>query len=140
MPFSKKADNKAIHLKRDQNYFGQRYTSDYIIRIMSDKSSFVYRIYNEDNIRTAYLIDCNPVTKANITLALKQIIEETRGEIDVILFVGKIDNPPFFFFKVPQKKEPRIQPFIGLSFENYMDSDFFSMDSWEVSLANFDNR
>lgn len=138
--FSKKKNNKAIHLKRDQNYLNQRYTFDYIIRKMPDESSFVYRIYNEDNIRTAYLIDCFPLTKASITFALRQIIKETNGNLDVILFVGKIDNPPFFFLKVPEKKEPRIQPFIGLSFDNSIDSDFFSIDSWEVSLANFDNR
>lgn len=138
--FSRKTDNKAIHLKRDQKYLDQRYSTDYVIRQMSDKIKFVYRIYNEDNIRTAYLIDCFPLSKANITIALKQIIKETRGRIDIILFVGKIDNPPFFFLKVPEKREPRIQPFIGLSFDNSIDNDFFSMDSWEVSLANFDNR
>lgn len=139
--FSKKKDDKKIHLKRDQKYLDQRYTSvDYSIRQMSCKSSFVYRIYNEDNIRTAYLIDCFPLSKTSITIALKQIIKETKGNIDVILFVGKIDNPPFFFLKVPKKIEPRIQPFIGLSLNNSIDSDFFSMDSWEISLANFDNR
>ena len=137
---SKKIDSKTIHLKRDQKYLDQRYTSDYIIREIQNKSRFVYRIYNEKNIRTAYLIDCFPLSQTNITLSLKQIIKETRGEIDVILFVGKIDNPPFFFFKVPEQKEPRVQPFIGLSFDSSIDSDFFSMDSWEVSLANFDNR
>lgn len=138
--FLRKSDNKAIHLKRDQKYFEQRYTPDYVIRETSDKGKFVYRIYIEDNIRTAYLIDCFPQSKAHITLALKQIIKEARDKIDVILFVGKIDNPPFFFLKVPEKREPRIQPFIGLSFDNSIDNDFFSMDSWEISLANFDNR
>lgn len=139
-PFSKKNDNKAIHLKRDQNYFTQRYTSDYTIRERSDKSSFVYRIYNEDKIRTAYLIDCFPLSQTNITLAIKQIIKETEGKIDIILFVGKIDNPPFFFLKVPEKREPRVQPFIGLSLNTTPDNDFFSIDSWDVGLANFDNR
>lgn len=80
------------------------------------------------------------MSQANITLAIKQIIKETEGRIDIILFVGKIDNPPFYFLKVPEKREPRVQPFIGLSLNTTQDNDFFSMDSWEVGLANFDNR
>jgi hypothetical protein len=139
-PFSKKYRNKIIHLKRDQKYFAQRFNSDYTIRQISDKGSFVYRFYKENNIRTIYLIDCFPLSQANITIALKQIIKETKGNLDIILFVGKIDNPPFFFLKVPEKSEPRVQPFIGLSFNSTSDNDFFSIDSWEVSLANFDNR
>lgn len=137
---SKKYVDKAIHLRRDKEYFAQRYNSEYKIREIPDLGSFVYRVYNEDRIRTAYLIDCYPLSRTNIAIALNQIIKETKGNIDVILFVGKFDNPPFFFLKVPEKREPRIQPFIGLSLNNSFDNDFFSIDSWEVSLANFDNR
>jgi hypothetical protein len=54
--------------------------------------------------------------------------------------VGKIDNPPFFFIKIPEKQEPRVQPFIGLSLNTASDNDFFSIESWDVGLANFDNR
>lgn len=137
---SNKYVDKTIRLKRDPKYFAQRYNSEYKIMNIPDQASFVYRIYNEDGIRTAYLIDCYPLSRTNIAIALKQIIKETKGNIDVILFVGKIDNPPFFFIKVPEKREPRIQPFIGLSLNHSFDNDFFSIDSWEVSLANFDNR
>ncbi len=137
---SKKQTPKSIFLKRDQEYEKQRYSLEYCIRKVLNKFSFVYKLYKEDNILTAYLIDCFPLSPANIALALKQIIKETKGKIDVILFVGKIDNPPFFFFKVPLKKEPRKQPFIGLSFDDSFDIDFFLINSWDVSLANFDNR
>ena len=139
-PFSKKNIEKAIHLKRDQNYLEQRYPSDYSIRELSDKSFFVYRVYNEDNIRTAYLFECFRLSQVNIANAIKQIIKERGKEIDIIMFVGKIDNPPFFFFKVPVKMEPRVQPFIGLSINSTLDDDFFSIASWDVGLSNFDNR
>jgi len=138
--FTKKYYDKKIHLNRNQEYLNQRYSPDYSVRKISDNCSFIYRIYIEGNIRTAYLIDCFPLSRANITLASNQIIKETRGNLDLILFIGKIDHPPFFFLKVPQNKEPRIQPFIGLSFNSSYDNDFFSIDSWDVSLANFDNR
>jgi len=137
---SNKSIDKSIYLKRNKDYIRQRYPSDYMIRELGDKFSFVYRVYKEDNIRTAYLIDCFPQTPRNIAIAVKQIIEETKGEIDIVLFVGKINNPPFFFPKVPKKKEPREQPFIGLSFSEIPDNVFFIFDSWDISLANFDNR
>jgi hypothetical protein len=138
--YSKEPSNKRIGLLRDNEYLKQRFPSDYIIRKMTDDFFFVYRIYNEDNVRTAYLIDCFPSSKAYIARALNQIIKESKRKIDIVLFVGHLNNPPFFFLKVPEKKVPRVQPFIGLSFESSSNNDFFSIDSWEVSLANFDNR
>lgn len=137
---SNKSISKAIYLKRDNEYFANRYPNDYIIHKMKDNSSFVYRTYLEDSIRTAYLIDCFPLSPKNITIALSQIIKETKGKIDIVLFVGIIDNPPFFFFKVPVKKEPRAQPFIGLSLDDTLEIPFLSITSWDVSMANFDNR
>jgi len=137
---SNKTIDKSVFLKRNKEYLKQRYPSDYLIRETDDKFSFVYRVYKEENIRTAYLIDCFPQTPRNIAIAVKQIIEETKGKVDIILFVGKIDNPPFFFPKVPEKKEPREQPFIGISFSGQSETEFFIFDSWDVSLANFDNR
>ena len=137
---SRKYVEKTIHIKRDQEYFAHRYTSDYIFQELPDKGKFVYRIYQEDSIRTAYLIDCQPLSNSNIAIALNQIIKKTKGNIDIILFVGRIDNPPFFFLKVPSKREPREQPFIGFSNNPLNDTDFFLIDLWEVSLANFDNR
>jgi hypothetical protein len=139
-PFSNRSVEKTIHLKRDQNFLAQRYPADYSIRNFSDKNYFVYRVYNEDNIRTAYLIECVPLSQVTIANAIKQIIKEMGREIDIIMFVGKIDNPPFFLFKVPVRMEPRIQPFIGLSTNSVLDNDFFSISSWDVGLADFDNR
>ena len=118
----------------------QRYPSGYRICQTSSRANFVYKIYNENNIITAYLVECIPMTQVNIALALKKIIKDTKGKIDVILFVGRINYAPFFFIKVPDKYEPRKQPFIGLSLKTESTKDFFSINSWEISLANFDNR
>lgn len=137
---SKKSLEKSIHIKRNKEYFMTRYTSEYRVHTMKDNSSFVYRICVEDNIRTAYLIDCYPLSSKNITDSLNILLKETKGNIDIVLFVGRIDNPPFYFIKVPEKKEPRIQPFIGLNTTDCADDDFFQIDTWDVGLANFDNR
>lgn len=138
--FSNKSVKKPIQLKYNKEYFSQRYSSEYKIREISVNNYFVYRVYNEDNIRTAYLIDCYPLSSRNIANAINKIIIETKGEIDIILFVGKINSHPFFLIKVPEEKEPRLQPFIGLSLDEKIDENYFSINSWGVSLANFDNR
>jgi len=139
-PNQKKQSEKIIHLKQDQKYLSERYNSEYLIRKVSDNFSFIYRIYNEGHVRTAYLIECIPLSKSNITTALNQIIDENGQTIDIVMYIGIIDNPPFFLIKVPEKKEPRIQRFIGFTIDNSFDKDFFSINSWEIGLANFDNR
>jgi hypothetical protein len=54
--------------------------------------------------------------------------------------IGKIDNSPFYFIRVPKSKEPRVQPFTGYLLTDELEDDFLSILSWDVSLANFDNR
>jgi hypothetical protein len=136
----KNKKNKLIHIKRDQNFIEQRYSTDYVVCKSTGNDYYSYRIYNEDNIKTAYLVDCFPLSKSNIANAIKKIISDTQNKIDVILFIGRIDNPPFFLLKVPEKKEPRFQPFIGFSNSSTSNEIFFSIESWDVSLVNFDNR
>lgn len=131
---------KAIFLKRDPAFFAERFNNEYNIRINSDNSGFVYLNYIENGIKTAYLIDCFPLNRRNIARALFQIITESGKQNDVIIFVGKIETYPFYFIKIPKKKEPRFQPFIGYCLQNEYIDQFLNINNWEISLANFDNR
>jgi hypothetical protein len=131
---------KNIALKRNAAYFSERFGNEYEIRINSDQSGFVYINFNEDGIRTAYLIDCFPLNRRNISRSLRQIIRETGKQSDIIMFVGRIEMLPFYFIKVPRSKEPRLQPFIGFFLSDEYEKHFFDISNWEVSLANFDNR
>ncbi len=135
-----KVQRKNIVLKRNREYFTERFGSEYQVLINNDQTGFVYLIYNEQGIRTAYLIDCFPLNKRNISGALRQIIKESGRIIDIIMFVGLIDKLPFYFIKVPKSREPRQQPFIGYCSESKPDDPFFDISNWEISLANFDNR
>jgi hypothetical protein len=137
---SRHYNEKEIKLKRNAAYFSERFDSEYEIRINSDQSGFVYLNYKEDGVRTAYLIDCFPLSKRNISRALRQIIIETDKQTDVIIFIGKIETYPFYFIKVPKSKEPRLQPFIGYCLNDEYKDLFFDIKNWEISLANFDNR
>lgn len=135
-----KVNSKPISVKRTKEFFSERFGNEYHVRIKSDQSGFVYLIYNEGNICTAYLMDCFPLTQKNISDALKQIIYENGRKIDVIIFVGLIEKMPFYFIKVPRSKEPRQQPFIAFCSDSNPDDLFFDISNWEISLTNFDNR
>ena len=131
---------REIMLKRNEAYFSERFGSEYKIRINPDQSGFIYLNYNEDGVRAAYLIDCFPLNKRNISRALNQIIVECGKQTDIIMFVGNIEKHPFYFIKVPKSMEPRLQPFIGYCLNDEYKDRFFDIKNWEISLANFDNR
>jgi hypothetical protein len=131
--------SRKISLKRDANFINQRYNDDYKIYKLERDSYFVVREYNENNIKTVYLIDCHPLSKFMLAKALNQIIKDFK--FDVILYVGTVNScSPFYFIKVPRSKEPRIQPFMGYLLTDELKEDFLSIVSWDVSLAYFDNR
>ncbi|MDR0604666.1 MAG: hypothetical protein LBG80_10225 [Bacteroidales bacterium] len=131
--------DKKISLKRDAGFINQRYNDDYKIYKTCETGYFVVKEYKEEDIKTVYIIDCYPLSRFMLTKALGQIIKDF--EFDVILFIGKTDNSaPFYFVKVPKSKTPRVQPFTGYLLTDELEEDFLSISSWDISLANFDNR
>ncbi|MDR0865171.1 MAG: GNAT family N-acetyltransferase [Candidatus Symbiothrix sp.] len=138
----KVSPKKKISLVRDANFLKERYNDEdgYKIYKMGEKGYFVIREYDEEGICTIYLVDCFPLSKYMLTKAIYQIARDFEDKLDVILFVGKMDSSPFYFIKVPKSKEPRVQPFIGYLLTEERKDDFLSISSWDVGLANFDNR
>jgi hypothetical protein len=135
-----KDSGKNISLLRNKAFFSQRYPSDYNFYYFSNESGFVYRVYDEEGVKTAYLIDCFPLTKSIITRSINKIVNEVGKNVDVIMYIGKIEQLPFCILKVPTKKEPRKQPFIGLCLDKTTAADFYDIANWKIGLANFDNR
>lgn len=133
---------KKISLIRDDKFIVDRYNKEdnYKIYKLGEKGYFVIREYDEDGVKTIYLVDCYPLSKYMLIKALHAITRDFKGQFDIILFVGKMDRVPFPLIKVPKSKEPRIQPFTGYFFTDKQKDDFLSISSWNVSLADFDNR
>jgi hypothetical protein len=135
--FSKSYTLNKIRRKRDDDYYKNRFIENYHTKLLSDGVKFIYKTYNENGIITVYIIDIFPQSKRTISMAIDFLINNLK--IDILIFIGKIKYSPFYFVKVPKNKEPRIQPFIGFSLIKD-DHDFFNINNWDVSLANFDNR
>ena len=135
----KSLNHKNFFILKNKSFYEERFSDNYIKVVLKDKSSFVYKIYNENGIITAYILDFNPISKKGINEALFHILFKEMTKIDLIVYIGNIKIKPFYFIKVPDKKVPRKLNFIGLSFVDN-DFDFFDINKWEISLANFDNR
>jgi hypothetical protein len=135
-----KSSIKKIRLVRDERFLSERYnkSDNYKIYKIGKQGYFVARQYDEDGVNTIYLVDCEPLTNDMIKKALYRISKDF--EFDVILFVGKLESHPVYFIKVPKSKEPRIQPFTGYLLTEEYRNDFLSIDSWNIGLADFDNR
>jgi hypothetical protein len=137
---SGKAGKKEIRLKINSSYVEQRYDNCYKKVILENSNGFVYREYDEDGIKTVYLIDCFDKSPRSMARAVRHILFDKNLNPDIIIYIGKTKNLPWYMLKVPYHKEPRHQPFIGLCAGNVSSEIFFSPESWDISLANFDNR
>ncbi|GHV47966.1 hypothetical protein FACS1894181_02550 [Bacteroidia bacterium] len=135
-----KVADKKISLVKDERFLEERYnkSDNYKIYKIGEQGYFVARQYDENGVSTVYLADCYPLTNNMIKKALYHIIKDFS--FDVILFVGKLESHPFYFIKVPKSKEPRVQPFTGYLLAEEQKDDFLSIASWNIGLANFDNR
>jgi Acetyltransferase (GNAT) domain len=123
----------------------QRYTSDHII-IKNDLYSFAYRIKEENQVQTAYLIDFYNQKKLSKDLrtllyAVKHISK--HHQIDILIFVGKLRFFQTLLIKVPFKKEPKHLFLMGdiVKTVNINNTDaVFNNKHWDFGLFNYDVR
>ena len=137
--FSKSHEIKKIRIDRSNNFYKHRFIENYQIKVLENGVKLAYKKYDENGIITVYIIDIFPKSKSSISKAIDFLINKEKLKMDILIFIGKMNYAPFYFLKVPKNKEPRSQPFIGFSLIDN-DYDFFNIDNWDVSLANFDNR
>ena len=117
-----------------------RYDNTYSLVEFSD-SYMSYKIYNEDGVKTAYLIDVYPLSKKNIETAVKGIYEKEVGYVDLIIYVGNLDFKPKNLIEVPKKYEPKTVHMSGIILDNTkVDIRVFDINNWNVNLSNYDVR
>ena len=142
--FSNNIKKRNIFIHFDELSRKQRFNlEDYLHIKLNNKSRGYYRIYNEKGLNVAYIIHINFLSKKNISTMINKIIFENGSKIDLVAYIGNLNNKPFNLIKLPNYKYPRKLVFTGLILENLkssQDIDFFDLKNWEVNLANFDNR
>lgn len=134
-------EHKNIEKVNDKNFLKYRYSlfdSNYKIIEINSNIYFSYKIDIYEGIKTAYLIDISCMNKINFDSAVKIILEKEL-DIDVVLFVGKIDFKPFALYKVPQKYIPKVVYMSGKILDTTKISrKIYDVENWNVNISNFD--
>ena len=123
----------------------QRYNSDHY-QITNDLHSFAYRIMQENQVQTAYLIDFYNNKKGEKDLrtllaAFKYILKNHR--IDILIFVGKLNFFQTLLLRIPKKYEPkklRLMCDFIKPIEKSRAQFILDHKNWDFGLFNFDVR
>jgi len=121
-----------------------RFSAPYYSFSEKKNIKFWYRIVEEDNVKTAYLMDFREnqvrTNKALCTAAWHILRKE---KIDIILYVGTLRMKQGLLLKVPSKFIPKPLPLTYnlLDIENKQQFDSMSdLNLWDFGLMNFDGR
>lgn len=118
-----------------------RYDDSYSVNMTDRDSYFVYKIYDEEGAKTAYIIDVYPLCKSNLENAVKELYSKEKNNIDLIMYVGHLDFSVSNLFRVPEKYQPKNVHMSGKILDDTMiDERIFDIDNWNVNLSNYDVR
>lgn len=105
---------------------------------------FTYRIYEEKNVRTAYLFDFGENDKRSLRVLAKAISHiMAREKIDMIAFVGQLNLRQPLLLQLPKSKEPQQLPLTIDLLVSETDSQYAAFangGNWNFGLMNFDVR
>jgi len=123
----------------------QRYTQEHH-RVLEQDTFFSYRIVNEGDVVTAYLIDFyNVHRRKRDARSLHNAVHfiAQKNKIDIIVFVGKLTFPQFYLIKVPFSKEAKHLYFMAdiiIPHELFKKEFICSYSNWDFGLFNYDVR
>ena len=115
----------------------QRSDGHYSI-VRCDSFSFVYKIINYEGIRTAFIIDVINKSARNFNKAVSYLLRKEKKNFDLVLYVGHLPFYSHGLIKVPRKFEPKHFNFTGTLLKSENRDLYFSIDSWDVNLSNYD--
>jgi len=141
------ANNKAklsmYELITDEEFCKNRYTKEHI-KIIDRDVIFYYKIYDEEGVKTAYLIDA----RQNERLTFKSLFKGVsyimrKSNADIVLYVGSMKLFQTLLIKVPKKYEPKRLPLtcdilIKEDIDRY--ATMLKLTNWNFGLINYDVR
>jgi hypothetical protein len=139
------ADSKIHHfpIEKDKETYNKiRYNQPdggYNIELIKG-GGFVYKIFNYENIKAAFLMDVFDKSARNYNIAVRHILNNHKKEFDILLYVGHLPFGLNGFIKIPKCFSPKNFNFVGkLLNENLIEKElFFNINSWDVNLSNYD--
>lgn len=130
-----------IHKDREtfDKYRYKWFDANYLI-IKENEFTYIYKIISFNGVKTAFLIDVNPLTKRNFDKAVRQIFSKSHNDFEIILYVGYLNFRPYSMIKIPKKYEPKTFHFVGkiLNTDRLDSNEIFDVKNWDVNLSNYD--
>ena len=133
---------KSIRLILNDKIINKRFGNDYK-KIVNDNSKFIYRISNEEGVKTCFLMyakKSNISSARLINKAIKIILQ--KEDVDTIIYVGLFNLFQISLIKVPKFLEPRTLPLIFQNI-NCNEKEIIiarNINNWDFSLINYDVR
>lgn len=124
----------------NNDFLEYRYDAGYKTLKLGEGSFAYYRVYDEQGVRTAFIIDVFPLTKQNVEKTVKAVHAGEKSNIDIIVYVGNLGFRPRNLFPTPARLAPRILRLCGRKIDDALDDRVFEMDNWRYNLADLDVR
>lgn len=140
---SKTANDSNYNIEKVNNkaFIDGRYDDSYSVNMIDRDSYFVYKIYDEEGVKTAYIIDAYPLCQSNLENSVKELYNKEKNNIDLIMYVGHLDFNVKNLFKVPKKYQPKNVYMSGKILDDTLvDERIFGIKNWNVNLSNYDVR
>lgn len=138
-----KAKFSLYELVIDEDFCLNRFTSEHKQVVIGD-ITFQYRVYDEDGVKTAYLINAKQKNRMTAKALLKGVSHINKHtKVDLIFYIGSLKMFQTLLFKVPKSFEPKRLP-LTCDILNKDDvetfSDMLKFESWNFGLLNYDVR
>jgi GNAT acetyltransferase-like protein len=130
-----------IEKVNDEIFDRSRYDESYSFLDIDGKGRCVYKIHDEDGVKTLHILDVSPLSPEFFQKAVQQVYQIASREIDAILYVGTLPFYPRGLIKVLRFMEPqRIMMTGKVLMPEIVDESAFVIDNWNVNVSNFDVR
>ena len=134
----------SIHKIYNEKFHYSRYGNSKEYKVLSNENyKLIYKIesskkYNDAKI--VWLIDVLPLTKLNLEKSVDELANLVK-DVDLIVYIGNLDEIPNNLFKVSDKFLKRQSFFSGKILDKTQVSEaIFKMSSWNINLSNFDHK
>lgn len=128
----------------NDEFYRTRFQSAEYTSVVSGGYRYVYRMYNEDGKRVAYLMDFREGDKKSYkALVAASRYISTHQQVDAILYVGFMHFKQCLMVKLPEKMAPKRLPltcYVLNQDKEHLFNDITDPDKWNFSLMSFDVR
>ena len=143
--FNTKENPKRFSVNTNEDFYRTRFSNTEYQVVDVGSFRFVFRVYEEEGRRVAYLMDFREYgtrTYQALVKAVKYIVDVNKN-VDAVLFVGFMHLKQGLMVKLPKKIVPKRLPLTCYVIDQSINDKFngiLNSDNWSFSLMNFDVR